>query len=369
MIKMLQLNLGSQYGGVERHIEDIVNYIDKELFKVTIVCRKNTKFEKKMKIIASKSKNIKVISIEVKKINLIKIIKSINSYINLEGIQIIHCHGITSSIIGNIVKSSRNKVITSVHGYSNLDRLDKGKITKFIFNFLEKISCECSDICIAVSKDIKRYLIEKKIDEKKIKVVTHGVSNKNIKYSKSKKLKKNIIISSIGRLEKVKGYDILIRAIAECKVHGYDKIKCKIAGVGSEREYLENLIVELDIIEQCELVGFKEDITNFLQDSDIYIQPSIIESFGISIIEAMGIGIPVIGTNSGGIKEIIDHNIDGMLFKKNNYKDLAEKIINLLEDEDKRRYLSYNGVEKVEKEFNVEEKIKNIEDIIKSLIY
>lgn len=363
MIRLLELNLGEQYGGVEKHIEDILKFIDKKIFNIFVICRKNTKFEKNIKKIALEYDCINVFSVDINKSNIIKLLKQIRNYVTSNNIDVIHAHGITSSIIGNIVKFKKCKLITSIHGYSNLDRLDKSIVIKKIFDLLEKIGCKYSDACIAVSQDIKNYLINKGIDPDNIYVVHHGIILENTS-NRNKDIKDKVVLTSLGRLEKVKGYDTLIRAISYCVRKGYNNIICKIAGNGSEKEYLQKLIYEQNIEHICELVGFIDDKEKFFNICDIYIQPSIIESFGISIIEAMQYNIPVIATNSGGIKEIIDDKITGLLFEKNDYENLGEKIIYLINNKDKRDYIGRNALELIKEKFILDNKILDIQNII-----
>lgn len=367
MINLLQLNLGKQYGGVEKHIEDIVQYIDKNKFNIYIVCRQGTDFEKKIKNKFSKTINVKIMSLQFNKKGIIKSIFKLKKYLKNNNINIVHSHGIFSNIIAIITRNKFIKVINTVHGYSYYDRLERSKFERELFDFIESIGLRKSDLCIAVSRDIKDYLTKKGIKDNKIIVVHHGICRLVDFKPKSMNYNKKIIIGSLGRLEKVKGYDTLIKAIKYCTVNGYGDIFCRIAGNGIEMDNLQNLIHKLELEENCELIGFVEDVDKFLIETDIYIQPSIIESFGLAIIEAMQRGIPVIASNSGGIKEIIESEKNGIMFEKEDYKDLGKCIIYLIENKEKINEIVLNAINKVEVEFNIEDKIKDIENIIISL--
>lgn len=366
MINLLEINIGNKYGGVEKHIETIIKYIDKNEFNLFIVCRYNSYFHKRI-VQVIKDDKIKIIPIEIKLASLVKVLKNLKKMIKLNEIEIIHTHGIASSFIGNIIKSNSNILITTVHGYSNYDRLEKNSLVKFIFDKSETILCRNSDLCIAVSNDIKRYLLKKRVNENKIKVIHHGINYRDSYGIKKVTDNNKIKIISLGRLDKVKDYKTLIKAIKECRDNGYD-LNCEIAGSGEDEKQLRELISSLGLNENCKLLGFINDIDKFLFGGDIYVQSSLIESFGISIIEAMQVGLPVIASNIGGIKDIISNDNDGILFEVGNYKELSNKIIELIENNKKREYISYKGQKKVNENFLIDKKIDELEVEIKKLV-
>ena len=366
MINLLEINVGSKYGGVEKHVESIIKYIDNDEFNIFVVCRYNSYFYKKI-IQNTNGKNIKIIPVELKLINLFKILKNLKDFIKFNNIEVIHSHGIASSFIGKMISMKTNILITTVHGYSNYDRIGKSALERFLFDKCETILCKRCDLCIAVSNDIKKYLLSKGINKNKIKVIHHGIEYKNTSRVKTVGINDKFNIISLGRLDKVKDYKTLIKAINECTNKGY-KINCEIAGNGEEKEELTNLISELGLEDNCRLVGFVEDTNKFLLEGDIYVQSSLIESFGISIIEAMQVGLPVIASNIGGIRDIISNNIDGILFEVGDYKELSNKVIELIEDYIMRESISYNGQKKVNEIFLINKKIKELQIVIKKLV-
>jgi glycosyltransferase involved in cell wall biosynthesis len=88
-----------------------------------------------------------------------------------------------------------------------------------------------------------------------------------------------------------------------------------------------------------------EDLVNLYSQTDIFVMPSLTEAFGVTFLEAMACGVPVIGTRVGGIPEIIQHGYNGLLVEPNNSDDLADAIIQLLSDSELRKQLRIAGVE------------------------
>lgn len=109
-----------------------------------------------------------------------------------------------------------------------------------------------------------------------------------------------------GRLEKIKGFDILIRAFAESR--GASVMKLLIAGDGTQKESLQQLIAELGMQKRVELIGrlSQDDVAHYAKNSTINIISSLKESFGIVALEAIAAGRPIISTDGGGLPEIMD---------------------------------------------------------------
>ena len=109
-----------------------------------------------------------------------------------------------------------------------------------------------------------------------------------------------------GRLEKIKGFDILIRAFAESR--GASVMKLLIAGDGTQKEALQQLIAELGMQKRVELIGrlSQDEVVLYAKNSAINVISSLKESFGIVALEAIAAGRPIISTDGGGLPEIMD---------------------------------------------------------------
>lgn len=142
------------------------------------------------------------------------------------------------------------------------------------------------------------------------------------------------IIFSLGNLIKRKGFNYLIDAIKQvCKYQ--DNLICFIGGAGPEQRSLQKQIDRLNIRDKVKLLGFvsNESLPLWMNAADIFVLPSLSESFGIVQIEAMACGKPVVATRNDGSEEIITSEDYGLLVEPGNADDLAEKILIALDKE------------------------------------
>ena len=193
---------------------------------------------------------------------------------------------------------------------------------------------------ITVSKSCKKDLIDSNHFEK-IKVIYNGI-DVNFKKSKKRNIKsKKITISYFGKIQKRKGLHLLVKALNDIK---FKKIVLNIYGDG-DKIYKKKLVL-INTTKNFVLNFYKPvpDITKFLSLTDILVLPSIkFESFGMVLIEAMRQKVPVICSDTGGMKEIVKNNINGLIFKKNNTDDLKKKLLTLINSNIKRKKLGKKG--------------------------
>jgi glycosyltransferase involved in cell wall biosynthesis len=106
------------------------------------------------------------------------------------------------------------------------------------------------------------------------------------------------------------------------------------------------VVEQTDLREKVVFLGFQENVFKSLRKMDLFVLPSRTEGFGIALVEAMATGIPVIATSVGGIPEIVDDNINGILVPPGQPSDLAEAIITLLSNSDLAKKMADNGRQK-----------------------
>ena len=143
---------------------------------------------------------------------------------------------------------------------------------------------------------------------------------------------KTIKLGMVARLEKHKDHVTLIRSVAEMNKNGL-KVNLSIIGDGSKRKELEKLAIELGLESMIKFLGASRDIPAILSKLDIFVfSAKEDEGFGIALVEAMVVGIPILASNVGSCIEILDNGNYGKLFKKGDHKDLALKVLEMSHD-------------------------------------
>ena len=120
-----------------------------------------------------------------------------------------------------------------------------------------------------------------------------------------------VVAVSVGRLEPIKGYDRLVQSAAQ--LDRSVGLRFRIAAEGPERARLEAMIGERSLGDRVSLEGVVEDVAGFLNEGDVYLQPSRNEGQCLAVIEAMACGLPVLAANVGGIPEAVEDGVNGYL--------------------------------------------------------
>lgn len=209
---------------------------------------------------------------------------------------------------------------------------------KYVLSKIPNIITEAPSIKDIISKWTKSkiYVVPDGIEYDKIeKTPQHTLANKS----------PDIFI--VANLEKHKGVDILIRAIPKV-IELIPNLSVRIAGFGPEENELKKLVKELNLEEHVKFLGFVSEEDKFKNciSSKITVVPSRWDCLPITLLEAMACGKCIIASNVGGIPDVIEDGVDGLLFESENVEDLADKIVTLLKDENLREDMGRAAKEK-----------------------
>ncbi len=144
------------------------------------------------------------------------------------------------------------------------------------------------------------------------------------------------VIGGLGRLDAHKGYEHLIEACSLLRSRGR-AFRCVIGGTGFDESALHAQVKDLGLEDIVRFVGFVDNKQRFFESIDLFIAPSVQETFGITLLEAMKYGRPVIATATGGHTAIVTENQNGLLVPPRDPAALADSIDSLLADPDRAR--------------------------------
>ena len=177
------------------------------------------------------------------------------------------------------------------------------------------------------------------------------------------------VVAVIGSLQKRKAQDDAIKAIKIAK-ETIPNIKLLIVGEGNKKfkDYLKHLAFKLDVSDNVIFTGYRDDVPAILHHCNLLLVPSWNEPFGRVVIEAMAAGIPVIGADSGGVKEIIEDGFNGYLVPPKDPIKIAEKIIYLFHHPKLAKKMGNEGRKIVKEKFSIQNYVKNIEKVIYDVV-
>ena len=179
------------------------------------------------------------------------------------------------------------------------------------------------------------------------------------------------IVGMVGHLSPIKGQEEFIRAAAIIASRRTD-ITFIIAGEdksrdGENRRQIERLISDLGLNGRIHLLGWVDDVPRLLSAFDLLVSPSRSEPFGLSIIEGMACGVPVIATRSEGAREILEDGVTGQLLSSGSAEELAVAIVRLLDDGEKRKSFGARALRAVHDRFALELMVGATEQLYRSL--
>jgi glycosyltransferase involved in cell wall biosynthesis len=161
------------------------------------------------------------------------------------------------------------------------------------------------------------------------------------------------LVVTMAQLIHRKGYRVLLEAIPRILQRVPDA-RFLFCGEGADRPALEALVAEKNLRQHVQFTGFVSDIPTLLAAADVVAHPALREGLGIAILEAMGMGKPVVASAVGGIPEVIAPPDTGFLIEPGDANALADYLIRLLEDADLRRKIGEASALRIRKEFNVD---------------
>ncbi|ECC3912824.1 TPA: glycosyltransferase family 4 protein [Salmonella enterica subsp. salamae serovar 52:z:z39] len=237
----------------------------------------------------------------------------------LDNYDIIHSHGLRPDLI-NIMANKNIIKVSTIHSFITDDLKNRYGLKGYLIALFWLKLLKKFNSCIAISKsagnfyiknNVKCYHIYNGVDFKKFN------TNRKRSYSNSEK---EIKIVTIAHLEKIKGLEQLLYLAALKK-----NVHVHIIGEGSHRKKLLDLIIKLDISERVVLHGYLNNASSYLDDFNVYVQPSLSEGFGIAVIEALAAKIPTVCSDIEVFRELFNSNeVD--FFKLNDIESLFNAV-------------------------------------------
>lgn len=364
-IRVIHILTDKNIGGAGRWLLNYLKYHNQALFDVMVVVPNDSLLKEPLKNLKF-SGIIDICDMDERSLSFNDIAKFKKIFKEFRP-DIVHTHASLSARIAARL-SGVKYVINTKHC---LENPTNNPIKRSLIKLINKMF---SDKIIAVSKAVEISMLEANIDKKQIVTIYNGIepskrlSNEEINNIKAQYGIKSeeSVVGIAARLEAVKDISTFIKAakeIVEKRNKSSKPVKFIIAGSGSLENQLKAQVNALGLDNEVIFTGFVKDIEKLMSIFDINVISSIQEALCISIIEGMGMGIPAVGTDAGGVNEVILDNITGSLVKCGDYEALASKITYILDNKSLYELYSKNSIEHIKDKFLAEEMTKKIEQL------
>ena len=297
----------------------------------------------------------------------------LNRILQKEKVDILCVHGYKACVMGWWAGLRlKIPVIAFSRGYTAED------IKVAFYEWLERCVIGKVDGIVFVSEGQKKKLESFGIQGRKNWVVHNAVSINSIKKGEETKMrgivfkrldipKKSKMVVTAGRLSPEKGHRFLVEAIGKLSKN-VKKTFFVFCGEGPCKKDLEKQAHELGIYEQCYFLGFRHDLNEIFNAMDFMVLPSLTEGLPNVVLEAFACGKPVIATNIGGVPEVVEDGINGILIPPQRSDLLAEAIQKCLLSPEKAKKMGTTGYHKVKSEFTFELQTRSLEHIYSEIL-
>lgn len=224
-----------------------------------------------------------------------------------------------------------------------------------------------TDAAFSVSDQLRRDLITHlRVPDGRFETIYNGVDVTRIASADRASARRafgvaddEIVIGSVGRLVPVKNYELLLRAFSRLRA----RTRLVFIGEGPERAKLEGVAATCGITSRTTLLGHREDVADLLVGLDVFVLPSRSEGMSNTLLEAMAAGVPVMASDVGGNREIVEDGRSGLLFASEDEAGLSERLTSLVDDLSLRARLGRAGSDRVIREFSMGSMIRKYETL------
>ena len=294
-------------------------------------------------------------------------------FLRRAGVDILHTHLFDPSVVGLAAGwLARTPLRVVTRHYSDYHT----RIARPVHVWLDRLCTRLSHRVIAVSRHTADHLIgvEHALPAK-ISVIHNGIDFERVRVSSAEApsriraeldlVSKRVVLMA-ARMHPEKGYEHLLAAFPRVLVQVPDVVLL-IAGTGPFEAEYRALSTSAGLGRSVRFLGFRFDLPDLMAASDLVVLPSLAEAFGLVVAEALYLGVPVVASRVGGIPEIVEDGVDGLLVPPGDDDALARALVRLLVDAERRRKLAGAGRERIASQFSFRQMVQAYERLYDEL--
>jgi glycosyltransferase involved in cell wall biosynthesis len=327
--RVLQV-LGRSSGGIARHVAQLVKALDgQDGLRVDVAAHPNLPIEMPKEVLP-------VIIPSGPIAGHVGAIRKLRTLIAEGGYHVVHAHGLRATL--DVALARRGLSVCVLSTIHNLVRPEvKGPVQAFFFRFAEPLAVRLSDHTFAVCEDIAKRLRADARTADKVEVLYLGIGKRPRVKRKADVIRRELgvsgsrrLIVTASRLSAQKALHVMLHALARLPP---GIILC-ILGEGPLEKDLKSLAESLRVLSRVRFLGFRSDVVDYIAAAEVFCLSSNWEACPLAIQEAILLGTPVVATDVGGLRELLQDRRSGRLVNRGDAPALAQAIQELLSSED-----------------------------------
>jgi glycosyltransferase involved in cell wall biosynthesis len=360
-------DIGLWDGGAERLAVELMRRIDQRRFR-PFLCVTRAPIDRRKPVTdaaaaALRHSGVGVLRLERRSSADLLAWRRVYDLMRRERIDVLHCHMFRSNVPGVVLgRLARTPVII---GHEHTWSFEGQALRVFLDR---EMVARGADAYLAVSREDERRITEiEGIPAEKVRFLPNGIPDLPEPTGRDLRAELGLppevpLVGAVGALRAQKGFDVLVRASA-LLVREIPDVRVIIVGGGDEevRAQLVRLIAELGLEDNVLLIGLRDDVPDILAALDVAVSSSNFEGSPLAIMEYMAAGRPIVATQVGGVPDLIENGVHGLLVERGDSNGLAQAVLRLLRDRDLGAQLAAAARERQRAEFDIDAMVARVE--------
>lgn len=360
-------------GGAERLAIEIATRLDKSRFQSSLCASRYASAgtptpSETAAVERLRESGVQFLPLERSRRSQVAAWRPLASYLRREQVSVLHSHMFGSNLSGALLGRLTRVPVVIAHEHT---WSFEGKPLRKLLD--REVIARWSSTVIAVSQEDRRKMIDvERIPPEAIRFVPNGIDVNAPGVGRDLRSELGIaehspVLGSVGSLRAQKAYDVLIGAVASLRDEHPD-LRLLIVGDGEERERLERLVRDFGVEEHVMLLGRRLDVPDVLAILDVAVSSSDYEGSPLAVMEYMDAALPVVATAVGGVPDLVEHGVHGLLVPPRDPNALAAAVGELLRDRERARHMGERGQRRRRTEFDIASTVRNLEDLYEELL-
>lgn len=366
--RLLILTVGFDVGGAEQLILTTSPRLQRDGFEVTVVCLKG------WGILGDEleARGVRAVALGARRAWDVRAFGRLLSILRRDRIQIVQGHMFRANLAARIVGrlASVPIVVTAHH--------DTDVWMRFYHRFIERLTAPLSDSVTACSEAVRRHALGVLgLPPGLVRTLPNAIEipeeegDPRARERVRRELgaaRDDLLVGSLGRLvEPKKGLAVFLAA-AGLLARDFPRARFALVGEGPARGPLEERAAREGVSHCTTFAGLRRDVPEVMRAFDLFVQPSLWEGFGLTAVEAMAVGTPVVASLVGGVEEVVADGQTGILVPPGDAPALAAACARLLRNRDLAERLGRAGVDRARARFGIERLVRDLEELYRELL-